>query len=121
MTRKDLLMRVRERPFSPFRLIVSEGATYTLGLSASDPGTDTINHWTINWGDGVIQIVTGQPSSVTHVYGAGGTTFTISATATDEDGTFNANNLSVTVNRINNPPLPAPWPSDSSTRWIRKG
>ena len=30
MTRTDLLRRVRQRPFSPFRLIVSEGATYDI-------------------------------------------------------------------------------------------
>ena len=28
MTRNDLLRRVKKRPFSPFRIVVSEGATY---------------------------------------------------------------------------------------------
>ncbi len=83
---------------------VNEGATYSLGLSSSDPGADTITHWIINWGDNVTQVVSGNPASVTHVYAVGGTNYTISATATDEDGTFNANNLAVTVHRTNSPP-----------------
>ena len=49
---------------------VNEGSTYTLNLSKSDPGADTINHWTINWGDGT-QVVSGSPASVTHVYADG--------------------------------------------------
>jgi hypothetical protein len=28
MSPRDLLQRVRQRPFNPFRLVVSEGATY---------------------------------------------------------------------------------------------
>src|SRR5262249_40281115 len=31
---------------------VNEGATYTLNLSSSDPGADTISSWTVTWGDG---------------------------------------------------------------------
>ncbi|UCH89829.1 MAG: PKD domain-containing protein, partial [Thermoplasmata archaeon] len=40
---------------------VSEGSIYTLGLSSSDPGTDTITSWEIDWGDGNIETVTGNP------------------------------------------------------------
>jgi RTX calcium-binding nonapeptide repeat (4 copies)/PKD domain len=81
---------------------VNEGSTYTLGLSSSDPGADTINSWLINWGDGT-QVVTGHPSSVTHTYADGAnpfTAYTISATATDEDGTYAAGNT-VTVHVLN--------------------
>ncbi len=39
---------------------VNEGSTYTLNLSSSDPGADTISQWTINWGD-TAQVVTGNP------------------------------------------------------------
>jgi len=74
---------------------VAEGSPYTLNLSSSDPGDDTISQWDIKWGDGsdpdndgnVGEIVSGNPSSVTHVYADGPNTFTITATATDEDGT----------------------------------
>ena len=73
---------------------------YTLNLSKSDPGADTISQWTINWGDGT-QVVSGNPSSVTHTYADGTANYTISATATDEDGTFAAGNtVGVTVNNV---------------------
>jgi Ca2+-binding RTX toxin-like protein len=71
-----------------------EGAAYALSLSSSDPGADTIASWTINWGDGDIETITGNPASVSHVYADGTATsnYTILATATDEDGTYAAGN-----------------------------
>lgn len=74
-----------------------EGVDYTLNLSAADPGNDTISSWTINWGDGTIQTVAGNPSSVTHTYttSQAGFTFNILASATDEDGTHFQNKLLV--------------------------
>ena len=79
---------------------VNEGSSYTLNLSSSDPGPDTISQWTINWGDGT-QIVSGNPSSVTHMYADGNASRTISATATDEDGTFAAGNtVAVAVHNV---------------------
>jgi hypothetical protein len=80
---------------------VNEGSTYTLTLSAVDPGADTISSWTINWGDGIIQNINGNPSSVTHVYADNGS-YTISASAADEDGTWLANSRQVAV--VNVPP-----------------
>ena len=68
---------------------VSEGSTYTLALSASDPGADTLSSWTINWGDGSApQTIAGNTQSVAHIYTDGPRNFTILATATDEDGTY---------------------------------
>ncbi len=67
--------------------LVNEGLAYVLNLSASDPGDDTITSWTINWGDGNTQTVSGDPSSVAHVYADDGD-YSITATATDEDGTY---------------------------------
>jgi hypothetical protein len=79
---------------------VNEGSSYTLNLSSSDAGTDTINHWAISWGDST-QVVAGNPTSVTHTYADGSASYTISATATDEDGTYNAGNtVGVTVNNV---------------------
>jgi uncharacterized delta-60 repeat protein len=70
---------------------VNEGSTYALNLAASDPGEDTISEWRIDWGDGSpAQQVTGNASSVTHVYADGTRNYTILATATDEDGTWSA-------------------------------
>lgn len=70
---------------------VDEGATYTLTLSSSDPGADTISSWSIDWGDGNVETVSGDPTSATHVY-ATPDDYKISATATDEDGTWAAGN-----------------------------
>jgi hypothetical protein len=78
-----------------------EGGVYTLDLSSSDAGADTIASWTIDWGDGTgPQIVDGSPSSVTHVYADGPGAVAITATATDEDGTYNANALVLMVNNV---------------------
>jgi Ca2+-binding RTX toxin-like protein len=79
---------------------VNEGSSYTLSLSSSDPGADTITSWTINWGDGNTETVSGNPSSATHIYADGGnpsTARTITATATDEDGTYASNSVGVSV------------------------
>ncbi len=84
---------------------IDGGTTYVLNLSATDPGDDTITHWTINWGDGTIQNISGNPSSVSHVYDNSGGEFTISATATDEDGTYASNTLAVNVTEMVIPPL----------------
>lgn len=83
--------------------LVDEGSVYTLNLSDIDPGNDTISEWIIDWGDGTStngvlgEIISGNPASVTHVYADGDNQYTITATATDEDGTYIAGNA-VTVN-----------------------
>jgi YD repeat-containing protein len=63
-----------------------EGVPYTLNLSAAGLGSDTISSWSIQWGDGPNQSILSNPSSVTHNYTTSGL-MTISATATDQDGT----------------------------------
>ena len=72
------------------------GANYNLALSARDAGDDTISGWTIDWGDGTTSTVSGTPLAVPHTFARGGT-FTVRATATNEDGTFAANTVTVTV------------------------
>jgi hypothetical protein len=80
---------------------VNEGATYTLNLSGIDGSPNTINGWTINWGDGTIQNLTGNPSSATHVYPVGPNSYTIGATATDNVATYAAGNtVSVSVTHV---------------------
>ncbi|MCA9061894.1 MAG: DUF2341 domain-containing protein [Planctomycetaceae bacterium] len=73
--------------------IVTVGQPYSLSLSASDPGADTISSWTINWGDGHIETVAGTASTVEHTYVNGGYTNSILVSATDEDGTWFTNQL----------------------------
>ena len=80
---------------------VNEGAVYTLNLTSSDPGTDTISAWEITWGDGNVQTVTGNPASVTHTYADDAASYTISAQASDDDGTYTAGNtLAVRVDNV---------------------
>ncbi len=61
------------------------GVSYTLNLAATDPGNDTITGWTINWGDGQIETLSGNPASASHVYSNTGFTNNILVSATDED------------------------------------
>ncbi len=84
---------------------VSQGAPYSLDLSASETDGDTISSWTINWGDGsAAQTVPGGVSVVTHQYGAGqlpgANTYSISATATDQNGSYSSNNSPVIVTPV---------------------
>ncbi|HET6248728.1 MAG TPA: discoidin domain-containing protein [Tepidisphaeraceae bacterium] len=69
----------------------SRGDAYILNLSAVETGAETINYWTVNWGDGTVQTVMGNPSSTAHIYLSPGS-FTISASATDSLGTTNSSN-----------------------------
>jgi hypothetical protein len=76
------------------------GATYTLQLQSKPIGVDyNFISWTINWGDGSApEIIPGNPKSVTHVYTTHSPThgtFTITATATDNVGTYDSNPLHV--------------------------
>lgn len=90
---------------------VIAGQTYALSLSATDPGSDQISHWTINWGDNsdpdgdgtVGQIVAGNPSSASHLFAATRGLRTITATATDEDGTYDANPMTITIGGLGTP------------------
>ncbi|EMI55521.1 Cadherin domain protein, partial [Rhodopirellula sallentina SM41] len=80
---------------------ISSGAVYFLGLDATDFGDDTISHWTVNWGDGTIETVVGDPSTVSHTYAVSGLTHNITVSATDEDGTWHDSELLVTLSISN--------------------
>jgi len=79
-----------------------EGLAYTLNLHATDPGTDAVTRWEIDWdGDNQVdQTLPGNPSSVSHLYPDGPATVTIRAWATNEDGRFAANTLALTVRDV---------------------
>ncbi|WP_372895392.1 DUF4347 domain-containing protein, partial [Stieleria sp.] len=74
------------------------GSSYTLNLSATDPGDDTITSWRVDWGDGTIVTYGGNPSSVTHTYSVAGLTHNLLVSATDEDGTWFTADLFVASN-----------------------
>ena len=46
---------------------VSEGSTYTLNLSASDPGGDGPLTYYVQWGDGASQTLHDSPGSIGHI------------------------------------------------------
>ncbi len=65
----------------------AEGAIYTLALSNSLP--EAVDGWTVNWGDGHIQQISGSPDSATHVYADDGQ-YLIRASAHDAQQSFAA-------------------------------
>ena len=82
---------------------VNEGSVYSLNLGAiTDPGTETVIGYKINWGDSFFDVFAGIPSGVkTHTYADGPNDYTITVDLTDEDGTFTgAGSKAVTVNNV---------------------
>ncbi|MFO0937120.1 MAG: PKD domain-containing protein [Gemmataceae bacterium] len=78
--------------------IVEVNSSYTLNLSSTDLGEDTVRTWTINWGDGSLaETYNGTPATATHVYSTESSSRTITATATDEDGSYTPITKSITV------------------------
>jgi uncharacterized delta-60 repeat protein len=65
-----------------------QGNPYTLTLSSTDPGPDTIDHWDVDWGDGTTQRVPGAAAAVTHAYPSRPAVYGVTVTASDEDGTY---------------------------------
>lgn len=62
------------------------GSAYTLSLSATDPGDDTIHTWVVNWGDGSsAETYFGNVAVVRHVYQSPAN-YPIHVAAFDEDG-----------------------------------
>ncbi|MEM8874210.1 MAG: hypothetical protein AAGD32_08105 [Planctomycetota bacterium] len=70
--------------------------TYTLALSSTDVADDTPVNWTIDWGDGSIDTLPGNATSATHTYQSE-EAFQITASLTDEDGTYATEGPSVLV------------------------
>ena len=79
---------------------VDEGATYTLNLSASDPGPgDPVIGWIIAWGDEVapdsfddFTVISGNPPSATHVYADGDASYNVIAIALFDQETLDFTN-----------------------------
>jgi PKD repeat protein len=65
-------------------------------LYSSDPGADTIKSWSFDWGDGTSETIDVSPTPIAHVYAAAGS-YTIRASATDEDGTTKASPVTLAV------------------------
>ena len=82
----------------------AEGApgAFVLRVAVADPGTDTVQSYTIDWGDGTSETVPGDVRELTHTFldsPAGGAAGVRVTALTNEDGTFASpsNTLSVAV------------------------
>jgi len=77
---------------------VGSNQPYTLQLSVSDPGDDTLQMWMIDWGDGSnLQAVAGTARELSHVFQQPGQSHVIQVSAIDEDGIWAAQPVEVTV------------------------
>ena len=70
---------------------VNAGQPYVLDLSTAADVAGSIQRWTVNWGDSILETVSDNPSpsSVSHTYAAAGS-YTITATAFDGVATYAA-------------------------------
>jgi len=87
---------------------------FSLTLSTSDPGHDTISGLTIAWGDGTSDSPTSFSGAFSHAYAAAGE-YTVTATYTDEDGSYSAS-WDVGVGALDEPQT-APAVSIPSADW----
>ncbi|WP_245841074.1 LamG-like jellyroll fold domain-containing protein [Puniceibacterium sediminis] len=79
---------------------VLEGEPFDLSLSAADVGNDTVQFWLVSWGDGsAAERFDGADITVTHAYLDDGV-FGISAQAVDEDGSYVAATVEMTVANV---------------------
>ena len=88
---------------SPTSTVVDWGESFELNFSATDPGNETVDGWTISWGDGTSDPYPGNASgSLTHYYGAatGPSNYTVTVTLHNEDGDFSAAPLDVAVTAL---------------------
>ena len=67
---------------------VYAGDVFSLELTSSDPGADTISSWRIDWGDGQVIDYAGNPGQLSHTYASALGKVLVKATATDEDGSY---------------------------------
>ena len=87
---------------------VNEGSVYTLNLGAiTDPGNDAVFRYLINWGDGAVDDVEGNPQNTTrtHTYADGTFTRDIKVSLFDDDALPHAdagtpNPLAITVQNV---------------------
>ncbi len=90
---------------------VSEGSTYTLNLSASDPGGDGPLTYYVQWGDGASQTLHDSPGLIGHIYADNSSYgYSLQVTVTDAYGASAYASRTVVVNDVP-PTLGASGPS----------
>ena len=78
-----------------------EGSVYTLTLAdLVEPGDDPVSEYLIDWGDGsLVQSVT-ELGDVTYTFADGNSSATISVQIVNDEGTFDAGTVDVTINNV---------------------
>ena len=75
-----------------------EGKRLALGVTAADPGADTVSAIVVDWGDGTTAAFAAG-AEIAHAYADDGT-YTVSVSVTDEDGTFAAEPFTLFVGNL---------------------
>jgi len=88
------------------------GSEYTLSLSASGPGSNTIINWTIDWGDGTIEEIEGNPDQASHVYDQEGA-YIIKTSVSDGEKTWSSSTVPVQVVDAGQPAFTSTPPTDA--------
>ena len=73
------------------------GTPVNIQLASTDPGADTIARWTIDWGDGVVEDITGNPNTASHTYAHGGQMFVLARAFDEDGGPYNAAPVTIDV------------------------
>jgi hypothetical protein len=81
---------------------ISIGGFEDLTLNSFDPGADTLGDWLIDWGDGTTEPAPAGDAVARHRYDRAGT-YTIKATAANEEGSFSSNVITLTVKDMTAP------------------
>ncbi|MEX5633343.1 PKD domain-containing protein [Parafrankia sp. FMc2] len=91
----------------------------TADATGSTAGTAPITGYAFDFGDGTTTGGPGAASSATHTYeaGAAGTTFTVSATVTDEAGNISRASQPVTITDTGGPAVPTMTVAAGGDRW----
>lgn len=71
------------------------GQPYRLDLIATEPGSNSIGSYTVNWGDGTVttELYTGSTTTVSHVYNNHGFTNNVTFTAHEASGSITSSDL----------------------------
>ena len=94
-------------------LSVTEGDPdgFTVRVGVTDPGTDTVLSYTLDWGDGTTEVVSGAIDQASHVYADAGTYLVSVVQLVNDDGSFsnpsfsNPSDSPLSISVVNAPPV----------------
>jgi len=80
------------------------GQPFALTVQTNDPGTDTIVRLEVDWGDGSVETINGNPTRITHTFPERDGNFTVTVRPVDEDGTHPGASINLSM-VFNDPPV----------------